>query len=84
MKRSHPRDTAYTLLQPRRGPRNVEVNDDLGVLKIHSFAQQVRRKKQIDLLGAWWRFDVRRARRESSESLIAREPASRDESSSSA
>jgi hypothetical protein len=41
--RPHSGDTSYSLLHSRRRPRDIQVHDNLGILKIHSLAQQVRR-----------------------------------------
>ena len=32
----------------------VEMDDDVGILEIHSFAQKVSRKKKTYLLRRWW------------------------------
>jgi hypothetical protein len=55
MGRAHPRNSADSLLEAGRSPGNIKVHDDIGVLEIHAFAQQVGRQKQIDpLCGDWW------------------------------
>ena len=50
MKRPHSRDAPDALLQASRCPWDIEMDHDVGILKIHSLAQQVRSKKEIDLL----------------------------------
>jgi hypothetical protein len=84
MERSHSGDPPNALFHSGRGPRQVEMYDDVGILKVHTLTQQIGRKQQIDSFSYWRRLGVKRAGCKSEQRLIACQPASGDESASSA
>src|SRR2546423_15310795 len=73
MGRSHARHSSHALLQARGSPRDIQVHDNFGVLKIHTFAQQVCRQKKVDLLRGARRWCIVRSGRKAGKCLIARE-----------
>jgi len=74
--RPHSRDAPHSLLHSRECPRDIQVHDYLGILKIHSFAQQICRKQQIDRFSRPRRLDVARERSEAADRFMSCERAS--------
>jgi hypothetical protein len=76
--RPHSRDAPHSLFHSRECPRDIQVHDNFGVLKIYSFAQQVCRKEQINPLGWSRRWEVTCERSKAADRFMSCERAPGD------
>src|SRR5215212_674991 len=53
--RPHACHASDPLLHPRDGPGHIEMNNDTRVLEVYSFAENIRRKQEIDDFSWMWR-----------------------------